>query len=215
MANGSGHDRDSKAYGEFLSEAEEMLERLRSDHADLEDQRHDGGEVNPDLINGMFRSAHSLKGLSGMFGLDGITELAHHFEDTLDGLRLGRIALDSPQTGMIGEIIELFGTVMSNLGNEAEDEHMNTAITELIANLEAGGTESKGEEPESIPRLLLDPTLMRALTEYEEHRLHENLRRRRKVLLVEAAFEILSFDEGLSELSSSIREVGEVISTLP
>ncbi len=215
MANGNGPDRDSKAYSEFLSEAEEMLERLRGDLADLEDQRHDGGEVNPDLINGMFRSAHSLKGLSGMFGLDAIAGLAHHFEDTLDGLRLGRIALDSPQAGMIGNIIDLFGTVMASLGNEAEEDQMNASINELIANLEAGGTGTEEEDSQSVPRLLLDPTLMRALTEYEEHRLNENLRRHRIVLLVEAAFEILSFDEGLSELSSSIREVGEVISTLP
>ncbi len=215
MANGNGPDRDSKAYHEFLAEAEEMLERLQGDLADLEDQRHNGGEVNPELINGMFRSAHSLKGLSGMFGLDGITELAHRFEDTLDGLRLGRIALDSPQAGMIGNIIDLFGTVMSSLGNEAEEDQVNTAITELIVNLEAGGVGAQEEESQGIPRLMLDPTLMRALTEYEEHRLNENLRRQRKILLVEAAFEILSFDEGLSELSSSIREVGEVISTLP
>ena len=56
---------------------------------------------------------------------------------------------------------------------------------------------------------------MRALTEYEEHRLRENISRGRHVALVDSTFEIIAFEEGLSELSAAIREVGEVVSTLP
>ena len=40
----------------------------------------------------LFRSAHSLKGLAGLFGFDPIQDLAHRVEDMLDGLRLGRVA---------------------------------------------------------------------------------------------------------------------------
>ena len=58
----------SKAEQEFVSEAEEILERLRVDLADLDDQRTGGDEVDPDVINRLFRSAHSLKGLAGLFG---------------------------------------------------------------------------------------------------------------------------------------------------
>ena len=67
----------------------------------------------------------------------------------------------------------------------------------------------------SSPALDLEPTLLRALTEYEEHRLRENLRRGRHISLVDTTFEIIAFEEGLSELSAAIREVGEVVSTLP
>ena len=62
----------SKAHREFVSEAEEILERMREDLARLAERSGAGGEVDPELVNGLFRSAHSLKGLSGMFGLDGI-----------------------------------------------------------------------------------------------------------------------------------------------
>ncbi len=179
MAREQGPSRDSKAYREFLAEAEEMLERLRSDWADFEDQKHAGGEIDPVLINGLFRSAHSLKGLSGMFGIDGITELAHHLEDVLDSLRLGRLSANSPQSELIGEVVRLFGTVMSNLGDESEAAHMDDAIRELIIRLDAATGSDEEDEDESLPRLQLDPTLMRALTEYEEHRLFENLRRRK------------------------------------
>ena len=77
----------SKAEREFVSEAEEILERMRGDLLDLAEQRDAGREADPELVNRLFRSAHSLKGLSGMFGFDGMGELAHHLEDVLDRLR--------------------------------------------------------------------------------------------------------------------------------
>ena len=49
----------SKADREFVCEAEEILERMREELANLHDQRSGGGEVDPDLVNGVFRSAHS------------------------------------------------------------------------------------------------------------------------------------------------------------
>ena len=47
----------------------------------------------------------------------------------------------------------------------------------------------------------LDPALLRALTEYEEHRLRENLRRGRRIYWSRRASSILSFEEGLAELT--------------
>jgi len=101
-----------KADQEFVSEAEEILERMRLDLADLGDQRAAGAEVDPDLINRLFRSAHSFKGLAGLFGFESIRDLAHHLEDVLDGLRLGRMPLESPAVGLIDRAVELFANLL-------------------------------------------------------------------------------------------------------
>jgi two-component system chemotaxis sensor kinase CheA len=66
-----------------------------------------------------------------------------------------------------------------------------------------------------LQRLDIDSSLLRALTEYEEHRLRENVQRNRHIMLVDSTFEIMSFEEGLSHLSQAVRELGEVLSTLP
>ncbi len=66
MATRDSRSRSArKADQEFVSEAEEILERMREDYLDLDDQRAAGGDVDPDLINRLFRSAHSLKALAG------------------------------------------------------------------------------------------------------------------------------------------------------
>ena len=89
---GSRSRAGSKAEQEFVSEAEDILERMRGDLVDLGDERAADREADPELVNRLFRSAHSLKGLAGLFGLDPVHDLAHHLEDILDGLRLGRVA---------------------------------------------------------------------------------------------------------------------------
>jgi len=206
--------RRSKAYREFVSEAEELLERMRADLADLADQNDAGAEVDPEGVNSLFRSAHSLKGLAGMFGLDGLSELSHHLEDVLDGMRLGRVALDSPAASLIDEAVNVFAAELGSLDDPKTPVEGSEAVTELIGRIDSAVREPVTPTDE-LTGLDLDPALLRALTEYEEHRLRENMRRGRNIHLVEATFEILAFDEGLAELSAAVREAGEVLSTLP
>ena len=205
---------DSKAEKEFVSEAEEILERMRGDLADLNEQRVETGEADPDLVNRLFRSAHSLKALAGLFGFDPIGRLAHQLEDVLDGLRLGRVSLDSPAVALIEEAVRLFAMLLGSVGDAEALEGAAGSIADLSGRIEAAAQGTPGAQDE-FEGLDLDSSLLRALTEYEEHRLRENLRRGHHILLVDSTFEIISFEEGLSELSEAVRAAGEVLSTLP
>jgi len=207
-----GDRRRTKAYREFVSEAEEILDRMRGELADLADGRGRGAEPDPELVNRMFRSAHSLKGLSGMFGIDGISELSHHLEDVLDRLRLGRARLDETAIALLEEAVALIGLALERL-EDGEATGISDSAAGLIARIDAWTAAPTAAEAGAD--LDLDPLILRALTEYEEHRLRENLRRGRRIHVVEASFDILTFEEGLAELTSAVREVGEVLSTLP
>ena len=101
----------SRAAREFVSEVEEIVERMRSELADLADARS-RGTLDPDLANRLFRSAHSLKGIAGMFGFDGMSELAHHLEDVLDGLRMGRLAPDAPALDLLDPAVALVASLL-------------------------------------------------------------------------------------------------------
>ena len=204
----------SKAEREFVSEAEEILERMRGDVLDLAERRDAGGEVDPELVNSLFRSAHSLKGLSGMFGLDGMSDLAHHLEHVLDRLRMGQVALDDAGSGLIEESVALVAASLAKLGDSAAASECERAIAELTSRIDGWLCTPGAPEPPS-PGLDIDPALLTTLTEYEEHRLRQNMERGRRILQIETCHDLQSFDRALSELGEAIRAEGELISTLP
>ena len=206
--------RANKAEREFVSEAEEILEAMRSDVADLSDAALGEADLDPDLVNRLFRSAHSLKALAGMFRFAPIEELAHRLEDVLDAMRLGRIESAAPVLALIEESAHMFASLLERVGDADAVASFEDAIRQLVARIEAAA-QAPAEIRDEFDGLGLDPSLLGALTEYEEHRLRENLQRGRTIVLVSAMFEIIAFEEGLSELTSAIREHGEVLSTLP
>jgi two-component system, chemotaxis family, sensor kinase CheA len=213
-AQRTGKKRRSKADREFVSEAEEILEAMRAGVADLGDHHLAGRDYDPELVNRLFRSAHSLKALAGMFRFDPIQDLAHKLEDILDGLRLGRVAVDASLIGVLEESVATFAALLERVGDTDELSSFAEAIADLTRRIgECANAPRKNDDP--LARLQVDASLLRALTEYEEHRLRENVRRGRHIALVDSTFEILSFEEGLSELTTAIREHGELLSTLP
>jgi two-component system chemotaxis sensor kinase CheA len=202
----------SKAAREFVSEVEDLLERMRADLADLGDQRA-AGELAPDLVNRLFRSAHTLKGVAGMFGFEAVGGLAHRLEDVLDDLRMGRLGPDAPALDLLDEAVAVLAVEVEAAGRGAARPEGSQALAELVGRIEAALRDGAAAPAAALPAL--DPALLRALTEYEEHRLRENLRRGRALHLVEASFDLLAFEEGLAELTEAARGLGEVISTLP
>src|SRR5512138_1388149 len=84
-------DRTQKALSEFVSEAQETIDALGRDVMRLESA---GDDPDPDLVNAVFRAAHTLKGLSSMFAVERMARVAHAVEDVLDDVRMGRRALD-------------------------------------------------------------------------------------------------------------------------
>jgi len=72
----------------FFAEAEELLTSMES--ALL---RMDDGETSHDIINEVFRAAHTIKGSAGLFGLDDIVSFTHKVENVLDLARDEKIAI--------------------------------------------------------------------------------------------------------------------------
>jgi len=202
----------SKAHAEFVSEAEEILERMRDDLSELAEGVDAGAEPEPETVNGLFRSAHSLKGLAGMFGLDAMSELAHHLEDVLDRLRMGRTALGKDGLALFDDAVTLIAQALQQVGED--DPSLAQLIVALIDRID-GWTRQPTAKAANERDLDVPDSMLRTLTEYEEHRLGENLRRGLGIYVVDVDFELSCFEEGLAEVSGAIREVGEVLSTLP
>jgi len=203
-----------KAIKEFLAEAEEVVEQLGTELADLADMA-DSGELDPELLNSIFRAAHSLKGLAGMFGFSEISELSHNMENLLDSLRMGKVHLDQGLMKVLFGAHELLTSLVRSVESDgpARTEEIADCVSRINACLAPPSLKQPAESP--LQRLGLPERVLGALTEYEEHRLLDNLNRGRNIFNVHTSFELTTFDQELSSVSEALKLCGEVISTLP
>ncbi len=204
----------SDAARDFLAEAEEIVEELGTQLADLADMAENGG-WDPDLLNAIFRGAHSLKGLAGMFGFTMIAEVAHHAENLLDWLRMGKVSLTTSVLDLLFSSVELLTTLLRACTDATLDQHQSAANALAGAISACLNPSQPVADTPLLEQLGLSASLMGALTEYEEHRLKENCSKGRQIYVVHASFELATFDTGLSELTEILKGCGEVISTLP
>ncbi|HWP35422.1 MAG TPA: Hpt domain-containing protein, partial [Thermodesulfobacteriota bacterium] len=209
---------------EFLSEGEEIIEKLGRDLIALDRLTRHGeggagaaGGVDPELLNNIFRGAHSLKGLSGMFGFTGLATVSHNLENLLDALRLGKVPLDAPILDLLFAGLDLLGRQMKALSGAGGGEEGGAApdereIEAFIARLNAAAGRSAGRSGSLAG---IDPAILNVLTEFEEHRLEENLRMGRALYRAHVSFDLATFDQGLAELTARLKPLGELITTLP
>ncbi len=198
---------------ELIAEAQEIVEALNRDliAAEAEMRR---GEQDPERVNSLFRSAHSLKGISGMFGLDLVSKLAHDLEGVLDGMRLGRVTMEARALDVLFACVEQFAELIAaaGAGREVDADLLEGLLTRL-RRVAAGGGEG-GRVP--LAELIdLGRDVLSVLTEYEEHRLRENLRQGRQLFILRRSFALSTFDVGLAEIDAAVRPLGEVITKLP
>src|SRR6266704_6129241 len=125
------NDGVGKAVKDFLAEAEEIVEQLNQDLVNLGDCS-DSGDFDPDLVNSIFRGAHSLKGLAGMFGFSEIAELAHNLENLLDSLRLGKVSLDQVTVSVLFDSMDLLGTLVRGAGTGISEA---SAVSQSVARI--------------------------------------------------------------------------------
>ena len=202
---------DDRARHEFTSEAEELLDTLSRDLVDFENQ---GKDVRPELVNKIFREVHSLKGLAGMLGFGEISELSHNLEDMLDRLRMGKIPITRNLVDLMYDSVDSLNRLVIAINDQSVAGLVDvTRLTSRIHQMVSDQPEEKGTDP--FHALTLDEHTRRSLTEYEEHRLLENVRSGKTIVAIEVTFDFSDFDEKLRALTAKLTESGEVVSTLP
>jgi len=193
---------------DFIAEAEEIIEDINDCLLELQ------GAFNPDILNSIFRAVHTIKGLSGLFGLKGITDLSHNLESLLDDLRLGKIELDDNTINFIFSNID----ILKNLVNQVSEDKEIDDVSDTVKEIESFRRESKTKSKDKdfpIEELGLSPSILKVLSEYEEHRLKSNVREGKELYLVKVVYDLTSFAPKLEALNSDLKDLGEVIATLP
>jgi two-component system chemotaxis sensor kinase CheA len=140
---------------QFLSEARENLAFIDQNIGDI------GGD-DPELLNSVFRAAHTLKGGSGIVGFEAVKNITHHAEDLLDMLRAGKIEFAD---SMIEVLYDAFDEVVNLVEAAEESGDIVESDEETVANIVASLSAQMGKEPEGessweLPFVLADKSLI-------------------------------------------------------
>ncbi|MFP6127577.1 chemotaxis histidine kinase/response regulator CheAY2 [Helicobacter pylori] len=135
---------------DFLIEAFEMNEQLDQDLVELEHNPED-----LDLLNRIFRVAHTIKGSSSFLNLNILTHLTHNMEDVLNRARKGEIKITPDIMDVVLRSIDLMKTLLVTIRdtgsdtNNGKENEIEEAVKQLQAitsqNLE--GSKERTKEP--------------------------------------------------------------------
>jgi two-component system, chemotaxis family, sensor kinase CheA len=201
-----------KAREDFFSEAQEIVEGLSRNLLALDDIYRQGGS-DPSLVNEAFRAVHTLKGLSSLFGAATMGNAAHHLEDILDDLRLGRVPLDDAVVDILYRAVEVFNELLASekTGSPVPTE----AVENMLARIRQIGA-APGPSAAAAPIAYdLDVGLLAVLTEYEEHRLRANIEEGRRLYRLRVRFDLATIDKALEDIKDRAKKFGEIITYLP
>lgn len=193
---------------EFVAETEELLFECRQMILEIQDTYQTA--LDPDTINALFRSMHTLKGLSGLFGNQGITDLSHALESLLDDVRLGKIQVTDEVIDFLFRNVDILRSAVDAIKEDGEQD-----LREQIDAIKTFRASLRQNDSGPDIRGLIDDAILKVLSEYEEHRLKANIGNGNGIYLLRAIFDLASFDTALEELTKLIKSKGELISTLP
>ena len=140
----------AEALPAFISEAREQVETIEQLLLQLEENPGDR-----ELLDALFRCAHTVKGSAGIFGLDQVVGFTHHVETLLDDMREGKVALGLELSTLLLECNDqILHLVDIASGESAEPQADAEQRADLITRLQA----ARGADDKPAPAKKADRT---------------------------------------------------------
>ena len=128
---------------DFLIEAFELIEQIDHDLVELESNPED-----LELLNRIFRVAHTVKGSSSFLNFDVLTELTHHMEDVLNKARKGELKITPDIMDVVLESVDMMKGLLESIRDNGSDAAAGIDIKNICASLTQI---SEGEAPSAAP----------------------------------------------------------------
>jgi len=138
---------------DFLIESFELIEQLDQDLVELENTPED-----LDLLNRIFRVAHTVKGASSFLNFDVLTHLTHHMEDVLNKARHGELIIDADIMDVVLESIDLMKALLNTIRDTSKDEgiEVEPCVVRLTA-IANGDSPADAVVPEAAAPVVEEP----------------------------------------------------------
>jgi two-component system chemotaxis sensor kinase CheA len=116
----------------FIVESRDLLLQMEEALLQIEQSPDD-----LDLINAIFRAAHTIKGSAGLFGLDHVVSFTHVAESVLDRVRDGETRIDAPLAALFLESCDFIGLLVDHVADgNVPGEHVRQHGENLLSRLQ-------------------------------------------------------------------------------
>jgi two-component system chemotaxis sensor kinase CheA len=168
-------DEMDEIISEFITEAEESLDRIEPLFVELEQKG-----VDKEMLNDIFRSMHTIKGAAGFLGFQSIVDVAHSSENIMKRLREGEISVSTQLMDVILKSIDMLRVLLGHLtAKDGIEEDVSPLVAELNSALEiamsgassndpASASEDQPEEPVQKSESTLEPEPVREIEPVQE-----------------------------------------------
>ncbi len=126
----------------FLAEAKEHLDSLNENLLALEKEP---GDIK--VLNEIFRSAHTLKGMAATMGFEGITELTHEMESALMLFKEGKVAVTPEVVDVLFRCLDTLEMMIENITEQGEQSYNYQPLIEDLRKLDR----MRGEQAPGLP----------------------------------------------------------------
>lgn len=123
----------------FLDEGREQLALLEANFLNMERGNHSA-----EMLQILFRAAHTLKGSSRAMGFLAVGDLTHEMENILDDLRNSKLEVSTPIVNVLLDCLDSLGALIDGIASSGSDTDVpNTDIPTLVSRLSALRTGSQ------------------------------------------------------------------------
>ncbi|GAB3790613.1 chemotaxis protein CheA [Virgibacillus kimchii] len=131
----------------FLAESDEHLQAMNDHLLELEKNPE-----NLDIIQEIFRSAHTLKGMAGTMAFHDIASLTHQMENVFDNMRNNKLYVSEDIVDIIFQALEALEKMVDSIRNgESGSMNVDTLVTRLKElDGENGNIEGRSNTPEEL-----------------------------------------------------------------
>lgn len=205
----------SQYMGMFMEESREHLQTLNKCLLELE-----GDAENISILDEIFRSAHTLKGMSATMGFTVIAELTHEMENVLDLLRKETLKCDEGIIDLLFRCVDTLERLVENAVNGEDSEDVSALVTELKTIVSGGGI-AKAVVTQN-PAAKAAPAEMEIETTIELNEVDKNIIATAEQQGLSALHVHIELDEKCSLKAARVymvmtcmEDFGEVIKTIP
>ncbi|MDD9303671.1 MAG: chemotaxis protein CheW [Desulfobacter sp.] len=189
---------------------EESLDHLANIESDLLTIEEGGENIDLDLVNNVFRAAHSVKGGAGFMGLTTIKDLAHHLENVLGLIRNNELTPDSMRISVLLKGFDKLETLLNNIETSNDID-----ISEHVTALENITKFSLPEDKQDMVSEMVDVQLRdgRVFQQVSLYEIEQNKAEGKNLFLVEYDLinDIQRKEKNPIEVLNNLQKTGTII----